>query len=153
MDRTSYLEDAKITHILSVLDFNYCDQRPDFAKYTRLFIQADDVWDENLLQHFTKTNAFISAALKEEESRVLVHCAMGISRSATIVCAYLMWSQRLKADEALGMARLGRSRCDPNAGFMIQLHVYERMLAAGSEREAEEMYQDWLRNRRDEPKL
>lgn len=52
--------------------------------------------------------------------KVLVHCFMGISRSATIACAFLMLKRRLGAQEALETLRKNRS-IYPNDGFLNQL--------------------------------
>jgi dual specificity phosphatase 12 len=68
---------------------------------------------------------------------------MGVSRSATVVCAYLMKTQSLSPEEALGMIRKSRPRCTPNEGFRTQLEVYRRMLKAASEVEANEIYSNW----------
>lgn len=47
-----------------------------------MVIPVDDMADTNLLQHFPMCIAFIKQALAAD-SKVLVHCAMGISRSCT----------------------------------------------------------------------
>jgi Dual specificity phosphatase, catalytic domain len=49
----------------------------------QLQIPVDDDESADLLQHFPTAAAFISNALTEG-GRVLVHCAAGISRSATV---------------------------------------------------------------------
>jgi len=61
----------------------------DWDKYDHLCIDVDDVEDENLLVHFEESGAWIEKALNEGGG-VLVHCAMGKSRSATIIIAYLL---------------------------------------------------------------
>lgn len=142
LDAPHRLEQAAITHILSVLEFDYCDSG-DFSKYKRLLIQADDIPRENLLQHFERTNSFIENGLREDGA-VIVHCAMGVSRSATVACAYLMNKLSLSPEEALEMVRQGRPLCNPNEGFLEQLKVYHRMLTASPETEASKIYQDWL---------
>ena len=53
------------------------------AKYSRLHIQLEDADHANLLPHFTKAISFIDCALNSD-GKVLVHCAAGISRSATV---------------------------------------------------------------------
>ena len=53
--------------------------------YRRLHIALDDVSHANLLPHLPKAVHFIARAL-EGGGRVMVHCAAGISRSATVGC-------------------------------------------------------------------
>lgn len=53
----------------------------------QLHVSKRDERDENLLESFDELCAVIEAELQGGK-KVLVHCAMGISRSATVVCAY-----------------------------------------------------------------
>ncbi|KAE8354286.1 protein-tyrosine phosphatase-like protein [Aspergillus coremiiformis] len=57
---------------------------------------------------------------------VLVHCGKGISRSATIVIAYLMRTRHMALHDALEMVRQMR-RVKPSAAFMDQLAVWEKV--------------------------
>jgi len=133
---------AQITHILSVLDYDI----GQYPQYTTLRIQVDDDPNEDLLRHFETTNRFIADALAKG-GRVFVHCAMGKSRSATIVCAYLMREGRLSPQQALQQVCEGRPICQPNPGFMEQLAVYSQMLQARTRDEADVVYQKWLKER------
>lgn len=72
---------------------------------------------------------------------------MGKSRSATIVCAYLMRTYGVSPDEALEQLCEGRPVCSPNPGFMEQLRVYHRMLQSSDDRAADKVYQSWLKDR------
>lgn len=56
---------------------------------------------------------------------VLVHCMMGVSRSATVVASYLMQKRGIKKDEALSLLRLSRRVARPNPGFIEVLHRRE----------------------------
>ena len=49
---------------------------------------------------------------------------MGISRSATIVCAYLIATMRMTPNEALAAVRKKRGIVSPNIGFLRQLEEY-----------------------------
>ena len=49
---------------------------------------------------------------------------MGISRSATIVCAYLIATMRMTPHEALAAVREKRGIVSPNMGFLRQLEEY-----------------------------
>ena len=48
---------------------------------------------------------------------VLVHCANGISRSPTIVTAYIIHKLKLSADNALKYVN-ERRKINPNKGFL-----------------------------------
>jgi hypothetical protein len=59
---------------------------------------------------------------------VLVHCTLGISRSASIVTAYMMLAGRLRLAEALSHLRTARRWVRPNDGFEAQLRHLEHLL-------------------------
>jgi hypothetical protein len=59
---------------------------------------------------------------------VYVHCYAGVSRSATLVIAYLMCHRGLSLIEAMRRVRRARPVICPNTGFMEQLAVYEDRL-------------------------
>lgn len=60
--------------------------------------------------------------------KVLVHCARGISRSATLALAFLMIKERLTLVEALAAVRRHRNIL-PNVGFLKQLCHLDSSLA------------------------
>ncbi|KAF9528366.1 hypothetical protein CPB83DRAFT_854486 [Crepidotus variabilis] len=93
--------------------------------FVRHQIQLDDSEDEDILIHFLPAIHFIQAELDKGRG-VLVHCQAGISRSATIVAAYLMYSRNLDRDSALKMIRQVRPFADPNANFYEQLELFHK---------------------------
>ena len=70
-----------ITHILSV-----CTDNPSESS-NHLTIPVEDSEYEDLLIHMPTACRFIQDAL-DGGGVVLVHCVMGISRSAAVMCAY-----------------------------------------------------------------
>lgn len=64
------------------------------------FIQIADMNREDILQFFPSCIEFIENALKDPKNSVLVHCFYGVSRSATIVIAYLMKKYSLSYQKA-----------------------------------------------------
>jgi len=69
---------------------------------------------------------FIQRAIVEG-NKVYVHCAAGVSRSASVVIAYLMVSHRIGYAEAFEMVRKKRF-VEPNDGFVQALKELESRL-------------------------
>ena len=81
------LNSLGIRHIIDI-----CDCPLDSViveKFNVLWINLDDVMEANIKKYFEQTNQFLSECKRKNE-KVLVHCQMGISRSSSIVLAYLM---------------------------------------------------------------
>lgn len=64
----------------------------------------------------------------EKGENVYVHCHAGISRSSTVVMAYLMKYHEMSYDEALGYVRQFRPAVHPNPGFSRMLCNLENEL-------------------------
>lgn len=80
---TTYLQ--TILPSLSVLQESPEFQHTLDARFVRLHLKLDDAEHANLLSHLEGALHFIQAAVSDG-GRVLVHCAAGISRSATASC-------------------------------------------------------------------
>ncbi|CAG7836178.1 unnamed protein product [Allacma fusca] len=72
-----------------------------------------------LYWYFNEATEFIDNALATG-GKVLVHCREGISRSATLVIAYLMMKKGMTAKEAVRLVR-NKRQIYPNDGFLLQL--------------------------------
>ncbi|ELR06223.1 hypothetical protein VC83_02384 [Pseudogymnoascus destructans] len=59
--------------------------------------------------------------------RVLVQCEMGISRSSTMVIAYMMRKLGKGRDELLAQLKDIWPRARPNSNFMAQLEIWEKV--------------------------
>ena len=70
LKRKKALEDAGITHIVSALRLPLDDDL--FRDYKHLIVEIDDLEEENILQHFPASNAFIEEGLASGGG-VLVH--------------------------------------------------------------------------------
>ena len=62
----------------------------------------------------------------------MVHCAMGVSRSTSLVLAYLIKHKHLTLKQAYEMVSERRTCVGPNQGFWRQLLEYEKHLALSS---------------------
>jgi protein-tyrosine phosphatase len=121
------LQSYAITHVISLTHSVY---HPEKIVYYP--INIDDSPVANIYQYFEPCVEFINDALAARDSHsgmnVLVHCAAGISRSASIVIAYIMSAQRVDYETALGMVRADRHYVCPNEGFVLQLRQWQMAL-------------------------
>ena len=84
---------------------------------------VDDFPQQNIIQYFGECLKFIKG-----DEKILVHCAAGASRSATIVIAYLMWDKKMSYKDAHDFTKAKRSIIWPNSGFVDQLQLFEKLL-------------------------
>lgn len=118
------LDKFKVTHILNVAS-HVNNIYPE--KYTYLTMDLRDLPDFPISKAFPEAIDFIDNVMKSGGC-VLVHCNAGISRSATIVLAYLMKAKAMSLNDAFTYLRSKRPSSFPNPGFMIQLKTFEDML-------------------------
>ncbi|XP_071994450.1 protein phosphatase Slingshot homolog 2 isoform X2 [Engystomops pustulosus] len=94
------------------------------------------VYDEegtDLLAYWNDTYKFISKA-KKHGAKCLVHCKMGVSRSASTVIAYAMKEYGWNLDRAFDYVKERRTVTKPNPSFMKQLEEYQGILLASKQR-------------------
>ena len=142
-----------VTHVVSLIEDRPRYPRT-LPKLKTLHVSLPDVESADILRHLDATTAFIKSALEDERnvvlvrlspslkfsllllpflgrlalladaSRAQVHCAMGISRSATAVCAFLVAERGFPPADALAHVVARRAIVCPNAGFRRQLDVF-----------------------------
>ena len=117
----NYLSKEKITHVLSIVDIK-C-KYPDNLNITHKIISVEDDKNSNLLHYFKECIEFI-----DNNGKIFVHCECGVSRSATIVIAYLMWKTHSTFDAAYRFVKKTRPEIDPNNGFRRQLKKFQQLL-------------------------
>jgi hypothetical protein len=92
-----------------------------------LHIDIDDSDDAPILKFVDRANAFLDEGLRSSE-HVLVHCNSGMSRSATLVIAFLMSRRGMSLADAYETTRSARPVILPNRGFFGALQRHELAL-------------------------
>ncbi|XP_054683098.1 protein phosphatase Slingshot homolog 3 isoform X2 [Grus americana] len=120
------LQQNRVTHILNV-----AREIDNFfpALFTYMNVRVYDEETAQLLPHWNDTFLFLSR-VRASGGRALVHCRMGLSRSAATVLAYAMKEFGWPLERALRHVRHCRPSVLPNPGFMRQLDFYQGILHA-----------------------
>ncbi|KAL2903431.1 Protein-tyrosine-phosphatase MKP1 [Bienertia sinuspersici] len=107
-----------ITHVLNCVGF-IC---PEFFKgdlvYKTLWLQ--DRPSEDITSILYDVFDYFED-VREQGGRVLVHCCQGVSRSSSLVIAYLMWKEGQSFEDAFQYVKAARGVTNPNMGFACQL--------------------------------
>jgi len=90
-------------------------------------LELFDTEDDLLLGNLDEALKFVDVCLFDPRGgSILVHCMAGVSRSASVVIAYLMTRKDMRFHQALSMVSDIREVAAPNDGFMDQLIMLER---------------------------
>jgi protein tyrosine phosphatase len=95
---------------------------PPTVEWHRFILDDDDT--EPIGCMFESVHAILHSALLRGK-RVLVHCAAGVSRSPTLVAAFLMLEKSWSRKQAIEWITRRRLFICPNDGFMQQLKDLE----------------------------
>ncbi|CCW60618.1 unnamed protein product [Phytomonas sp. EM1] len=96
-------------------------------------IVVDDIPGADISYSFQEAAEFINESQAKGKG-CLVHCFAGLSRSATIVIAYLMSEKKMRMDEAYMLTKKGRPAIFPNKGFFEQLIELDKRLYPNAKR-------------------
>eukprot|EP01084_Bolivina_argentea_P312143 540389_1 len=117
-----------ITHIVNVTMFENWFE----GKIKYLNIKLYDSVNEPISKYFDQVITFIDIALNENynsknkiKNKVFVHCAQGVSRSATFVIAYCMKKYIWNFNDAFQFVLRKRPSINPNKGFIDALKEFE----------------------------
>uniref|UniRef100_A0A3B4VDE9 Dual specificity protein phosphatase n=1 Tax=Seriola dumerili TaxID=41447 RepID=A0A3B4VDE9_SERDU len=121
-----------ITHILNAAEGTWNNVDTGAGYYSDMDIVyygvvAEDVATFDLSQYFFSAAQFIKETLSNPQNKLLVHCVMGRSRSATLFLAYLMICENMTVVDAIDHVKK-RRRIIPNWGFLKQLRELDMHL-------------------------
>ena len=126
------LQANNITTIVSLMDARHGKWgapsiRSIVPEARHLYIPCLDSSTMDLLPFMSDTCDFIgnhACNPNNDGKNVLVHCREGVSRSASIVIAYLMRKHNMSLDDALTEVK-GKRKVRPSPNFIDQLRVWE----------------------------
>uniref|UniRef100_A0A672JWH8 protein-serine/threonine phosphatase n=1 Tax=Sinocyclocheilus grahami TaxID=75366 RepID=A0A672JWH8_SINGR len=113
---------------------------PSLFEYHNIRVYDEEATD--LLAYWNDTYKFISRA-KKAGAKCLVHCKMGVSRSASTVIAYAMKEYGWDLEQAFEYVKERRVVTKPNPSFMRQLEEYQGILMARMIFEGSCYTEDW----------
>eukprot|EP00300_Choanocystis_sp_HF-7_P012036 c17719_g1_i1.p1 GENE.c17719_g1_i1~~c17719_g1_i1.p1 ORF type:complete len:425 (-),score=92.10 c17719_g1_i1:537-1811(-) len=122
------LKQHGITHILNVAGGNCANCHPNDFTYLVLFLNDNSQTDIECV--FYDIIDFLKKGTTGG-NKTLVHCFQGVSRSATAVLSFIMFSKGWTFESALEFLKQRRSIVKPNAFFCNQLISFERRLKSG----------------------
>ena len=121
-EKVDKLKELGITKVLSIIN-GYSPEYNESDHINHKTFSVEDFERQNIIKYFGECLNFIKG-----DEKILVHCAAGASRSATIVIAYLMWTKKMSFDDALKFVQSKRFIVYPNPGFREQLQLFEKEL-------------------------
>jgi len=121
----AFFKSKKISHVL-VAAKSLKQHFPDVVTYHQL--QLSDNPTANISKYFAECIRFLHEAITKEKN-VLVHCMGGISRSTSVVIAYIMFTLNLPFDKAYEFVKKQHGKTNPNPGFVSQLKKLEAAFA------------------------
>ena len=117
----NYFKNENIHNILSIV--NEPPEYPSSLKINHKCLKFEDKDNTNIVKYFQECIDFI-----EVSDKIYIHCLFGISRSPTIVIAYLIWKTHSNFENVYNFVKKRRPNIEPNKGFISQLKQFDNML-------------------------
>jgi len=99
-------------------------------------VAVNDEAHADILSYLEGATTFLHHLI-QHNMNVLVHCERGISRSATVVLAFLIRFHKMTRDKAYLHVKARRPSISPNPGFWDQLEVFEQQCRRQEEQRGE----------------
>ena len=81
----------------------------------------NDIPEQSLYPYIHIIYKLINDFITNNDGNILIHCYAGISRSTSLLIAYLMLKYNVPYEEAYDFVKLKRPIINPNTGFVKQL--------------------------------
>lgn len=118
-----FIEKINPSLIISILDDGMKLTKWKDIEYYQIFVKDEE--GENIGRYFERCHKLIYN-IEQEGGIVFVHCGGGVSRSSTIVIAYIMRTKKIPMIQVKDFIFDCRSIISPNKSFEKQLKTYEK---------------------------
>jgi|TARA_B110000305_G_C19003183_1_gene431395 protein-tyrosine phosphatase len=126
IDRLNELNIKNVISAVTGFDNIYDDS------FNHLSLNLIDNENQDIIHYFEITNHYldniisknISSSSEKNKHKILIHCICGVSRSVTILLAYIIKKYNYTPKYALKIVQKKRNIANPNDNFMKQLWTY-----------------------------
>merc|ERR1712137_81616 len=122
-----HLEDLQAHNIQNVLTINEGQQMSHQRDINYMHIRAKDNDEQNILDYFNVTNAFIQGAIERGEN-VMVNCMHAHSRSPSFMMAFGMYYNGWGFSDAYYYVKQKHAKAHPKQELQAQLMLYDAIL-------------------------
>lgn len=112
----NWLQANNITHIVNCASEVY-NFHEGLFQYIRLDMEDDEEQAKTLTSILEPIQQRIEEILKNENNAILIHCSMGVSRSATVLIYCLMKKKNWDYERTIKFVRNSYSPAKPNKYF------------------------------------
>lgn len=127
-DLPSWCNKNRFTHIVNAAGaygrFNYYKTHPNNYNIKYLELDIDDLVQFNLSPFIYEMYTFVHEAY-EQNSKILIHCIWGQSRSVSCLVYFAMIYWGIGYDLAINLIKRSRPFACPNNGFESQLRMID----------------------------
>ena len=127
-DNIQIVSNLKITHIVNVTQESHKNKIENIEYYQMSIydnIEQDILSNDLLLNTVKYIDNILFKNNDCDNNKCIVHCHQGVSRSSTVIIAFLIYKYNVKYDKGLEMVEKIRPRIYPNSGFKAQLLKFE----------------------------
>lgn len=122
----SILKENNITHIINCASTDYPSTNSNISYFD---IPISDDTTSSITPYLSKACEFIEKCI-EQKGKVLVHCEEGISRSSSVIIAYLIFKEGISYREAFNKVSNICPKIQPNPTFkkeLISFHMQKKI--------------------------
>jgi len=121
-EKKKFISKSEMSTVEAIRDLSHSLKRN--IRYKKFYWHHNQ---DHLSKYFDKAFDFINES-RNRKRAVLVSCQQGVSRSASLIIAYIMKTLHLNVAQAYAFVKLRNPHISPNLNLMNQLTEFEKIL-------------------------